>query len=380
MVTDADKPDNAPTKDMPEPEAETSVQETAEAENMDTLAEPSPVPRAPERHIYVQKAGAGTMALGGIAAAAIGFGAAQYSTNSWPFGPGVQQDESLRVELMAKVDEQDAQLAELTKALEGAGNQGAIDAVTASVEALKGDLSSARGAVDAVTGQVADLASRLTELEKRPISEGVSPEAIAAYEEELRKLQQSVTDQRAEIEAMAADAAKMEQNANETARKTLARSTVTRILTALDAGDPFDGLLTELEGTGTDVPEVLRIVAADGVATRTQLEEAFPEAARKALIAARKAGDDAGGTGLADFLKNQLGARSVTPREGTDPDAVLSRTEAAVKEGRLADAMAEIDTLPDGSKAELSDWIASAQERLDALDAAESLMQRLDQE
>jgi len=125
-----------------------------------------------------------------------------------------------------------------------------------------------------------------------------------------------------------------------------------------------------LTSAGIALPPVLAEAAEGGVATRANLTEAFPDAARAALAVARKAEADGG---LAGFVKSQLGARSLEPRDGDDPDAVLSRAEAAVREGRLADAIAEIDTLPEAARAEMSDWLARATTRREALAAAETL-------
>ena len=47
----------------------------------------------------------------------------------------------------------------------------------------------------------------------------------------------------------------------------------------------------------------------------------------------------------------------------------MSRAEAAVKEGRVADALAEIEALPEVARAEITEWTARAQERADVLDA-----------
>jgi len=65
----------------------------------------------------------------------------------------------------------------------------------------------------------------------------------------------------------------------------------------------------------------------------------------------------------------QTGVRSLEPREGNDPDAVLSRAEAAVRAGDLGAALDEITALPDPGQAALADWAATAQTRADALGA-----------
>jgi hypothetical protein len=76
-------------------------------------------------------------------------------------------------------------------------------------------------------------------------------------------------------------------------------------------------------------------------------------------------------------LRAQLGVRSLEPREGDDTDAILSRAEAALAGGRLGDALAEIETLPEAARAATSDWAARATARHDALAAAEELSAQL---
>jgi len=77
------------------------------------------------------------------------------------------------------------------------------------------------------------------------------------------------------------------------------------------------------------------------------------------------------------FLQDQLGVRSVAPKDGNDADAVLSRAEAALKAGDLASAFAELDALPSEGQAEMTDWIALATRRAQALDALSALKQDL---
>ena len=69
--------------------------------------------------------------------------------------------------------------------------------------------------------------------------------------------------------------------------------------------------------------------------------------------------------------------RSVAPREGDDPDAVLSRAEAAIKSGDLETTLTELDTLPEDAQAVIADWRAEADARVAARAAADALAQRL---
>jgi hypothetical protein len=109
------------------------------------------------------------------------------------------------------------------------------------------------------------------------------------------------------------------------------------------------------------------------------LIEEFPEVARKALSAVRVTETEgADGTNrIATFFANQLGARSVAPREGDDADAVLSRAEAALRSGDLSAAIAELSSLPDVAQSALADWQNSAETRLEAKTAADALVQQL---
>jgi hypothetical protein len=122
------------------------------------------------------------------------------------------------------------------------------------------------------------------------------------------------------------------------------------------------------------IPPVLADHAASGLPTLQSLRDAFPGVARAALDAARQADMGASWTDrITAFLKTQTGARSLTPREGDDPDAILSRAEAALASGDLPAVLAELAVLPEAAKPALTDWLAQAQLRLDAAAALTSL-------
>jgi hypothetical protein len=170
----------------------------------------------------------------------------------------------------------------------------------------------------------------------------------------------------------------LEASAQETAQATRVNAALSQIRTALDTGGGFSEALAELREAGIEPPEALRSVAADGTFTLSELQSSFPDAARAALAASRDAAAQAGETGGASaFLRNVLGARSLEPREGDDADAVLSRAEAALRENRLTDALAELGTLPEEAAAEMADWAASANQRLEAVSAAQALSEEL---
>ena len=379
--SDSDVANNAPDADPELTQTEVdhpldSVEDgPSEAEAAVSPPEPQPV--------YVRKGGFWPMVLGGVVAAGVGFGAAKVLfPGDWPF----KGDDSFETDTTAALQDQSKQISALGSDLQALRTASDLTPVHDALGQMKQDASQAIAGLDerlsGLDSALEQLETRFTELEKRPVEQGVSQAAIAAYERELKALQDAMAAQRAEIESIASDAAAMEENAQETARETMARAALTRILSALDSGTAFGGALADLEGaTGEAAPGALKAVS-DGVDTLSVLQETFPDVARAALRAARSSdADEAQGVDrVASFLRNQLSVRSVAPKEGDDPDAVLSRVEASVQSGRLGDALAEIETLPEMARAELTDWTGRAQARQDALAAIETLAQSLNQQ
>jgi hypothetical protein len=229
-----------------------------------------------------------------------------------------------------------------------------------------------------IEDQLAALQDRLTTVEKQPVGEGASTAAISAYERDLAALQSSVEAQKAEIEALLNNAKTVEEATADAARQATLQNALAQVTAAVNAGAPFDGPLAQLEAGGmADVPDALNALSQTGVVTLINLQTRFPDAARAALTDARVAGAEDAEGGLGGFLRRQLGARSVAPREGSDPDAVLSRAEDAVRNGRLGDALSELDALPDPSKDAMQGWLTDARARHDAMQAIQTLSQRL---
>ncbi|MGH1425908.1 MAG: hypothetical protein ACRBBU_14365 [Pseudooceanicola sp.] len=270
--------------------------------------------------------------------------------------------------------EQGTALAELSDVVSAGPD---LSAVTGQIEAAIAQLGGLSDRIDVIAGDISGLSDRITEIEKRPITDSVSKEAIAAYEAELERLRNAMAEQREEVEALVDEARKMESDASATAEATLRRAALTRILSALDSGSPYGAALADLRAAGQQVPEALAASAETGAPSLSDLRNAFPAAARRALAAARSNNGDTGGS-IRDFLRDQLGARSLEPRDGDDADAILSRAESSLKAGRLGDTLAELDTLPDGARAEMAGWIADAQTRQSAVQAAEDLSAALD--
>ena len=140
---------------------------------------------------------------------------------------------------------------------------------------------------------------------------------------------------------------------------------------ALSSGGARETALADLQAAGVEPPAVL----TGEVATLAQLRAEFPAAARDGLAAALKsssANDGAMGV-IGNFLRVQTGARSVEPREGGDPDAVLSRADAAVKAGDIAGALEQIGALPQPGQDAMSGWVAQARTWVEANAALSAL-------
>lgn len=376
LEADAEPEDAEPEQDADEvalsedevsqPEAEAERLEEAEpsapAQEQLTEAEPpvasAPAQPAPRRGGFVP------MVFGGAIAAAIGFGGAIYFEEQLGLGGN---NEAALAELSAKLEAQNATLAALQNEA-GSGAEAVASDLVALAIRLDDHLSQFSQLSDAVSG----FDTRLAEIEKRPLNEGLGAAAVAAFERQTQELKDLVAAQKAE-------AAALKERADQSAKDALASSSVARIVAALESGAPYRAAIEDLnDAGGASVAPVLDQLADEGVVTLSALIESYPDAARAALAQARaEKVDDVEGNFLGDFFKNQLNVRSVQARDGTDTDAILSRAEAALKAGDLGTALGELDTLAEGPKSVMAEWAAQAQSRAEATQAAEDLAQTL---
>ncbi len=369
-TTDADTPVMI---EEPESEGDASQEaEIAEAEPSQDAPPPSEEQTQPteDQPAEAKRGGVVPMVIGGVLAAGIGFGAATYmQSQGLLLGADEEALAAVDARLAAQQDEIDGLRAAQSDI--AATAESAI-AATADAKELEARIDGLSERVESVAQDVITLGARLTEAEKRPMSDGLSASAIEAYEREVEELRAQVAAQLEEAEALKA-------NSEQTARSTLVQAALTRVMAALDSGAPYEAALIDLaNASGESAPAALAEPAAEGVATLPALIDAFPDAARAALAEARKVqGEEETGNRLGAFLKAQLGARSVTPQEGDDPDAILSRAEAALKDGDIDAALAEIDALPPESQAQMASWREAAETRAAALAAAEALAQGL---
>lgn len=379
----------------------------------ESAGEPLPPPVATASRGGI--AGPAALVLGGALAAALGFALSRAVPSGWPVG-ATPAGEARIVALEGEVAALKAALSERVAPPDLSPLADGMAALKAQVTALEGvlaalppppppfdlypiaqrlDAMDERAAEEgrAVTAELAELDLRLAALESAPPPAlSGDPEAAARLARDLAAMRADLAAQReaadkataevaaaaetarAALETAGAEAARLRAEAEAAVAAARRDAALGRLAAAVEGGAPFAAAAAELSAAGTALPEVLARQAGTGVPTLLSLQAGFPEAARAALEASLRA--DMGDTTMeriGTFLRTQTGVRSLEPREGADPDAVLSRAEAAVAAGDLAAALTEIAALPDAGTAALADWTARATARVDALSALAGL-------
>jgi hypothetical protein len=223
--------------------------------------------------------------------------------------------------------------------------------------------------------QITALQERLTALETRPGADGaVDPAVLGKLTAEIDTLRSGLADQKAAAEQLVAEAEAVRADAAAKAQTVLLKAALTNVEAAMQNGASFAEPLTELTNAGLTIPAILSENAENGVPTVAALMASFDEPARAALETSLRGNMGSTWTDrVGSFLRAQTGARSLTPQEGTDPDAILSRANAAVATGDIQTALTEITTLPEAAQEALSAWVAQAKLRFDAQAATAAL-------
>jgi hypothetical protein len=329
--------------------SDTAAEPKPEATEIPVAAEPQPEAVAQPKPRSRTGGFLGTV-LGGLIAGGIGYGVGQV----WPLVQGTSADlTAIKAEIAAlksapsdpRIDTLIAQLKEVPKP--------DTSALEARLQGLETALAAAPATVAAVdAGALKSLQDEVARLKIAPAG-SIDTTALQAEADAI------LTRARTDAEAIAA--------ANRSA------AALDRLQAAMDSGAPFGASLADLP----EPPAILTDLAATGVPSLTALRASFPDAARVALEAAIQADMGESWTDRAlSFLQSTTGARSTTPREGNDPDAVLSRAEAALAAGNLDLSLTEISALPAVAQEAMAGWTATAKTRQDALKAVDELAAR----
>lgn len=327
------------------------------------------------------------LVLGGVIAAGIGFGAAQFLG---PMGGRTADLSAQLADLDGRVTLMSGELAAQIAGASDAATDAALAELAPLLDALAArlDEQDARFAAmsdrDALEAQIADavagIGPRVSEQVTTTLSGPLADlqrlrDDIAARQDGLRE---DIESLRALAETRLADAEAEADAAAQRAARTAARLAVADVVTAFDSGAAFDTALPQIAAADVDIPPALSEAAGSGVPTLTALQDSFTTSARRALAQSLRSAEAGSVTDRVTlFLRSQTNARSLAAREGNDPDAVLSRAEAALRAGRVADAITELDALPDEGRAAMADWVAEARLRADALDGLNALQNQL---
>lgn len=323
------------------------------------------------------------MLLGGVVAAGIGFGLATFVVpEGWP----VASDKAAVTALEARLAENARDIADMKARLEALAQAGTESTLSGELDLLgttaANALETANNAQHAIEGlepRLTAAEAALAALQNRPTGDPSVDSAV------IDRLSADIETMRAEVEAQkaAADAAeariakevelaRAEAEAN--AQAALLRAAAAQVEAALQSGVPFAEPLAQLAAAGTQISAPLPELAEKGAPTISGLIDSFGEAARAALDVSRRENVGQSVTDrISSFLQTQTGARSLSPREGDDPDAVLSRAEAALRGGDLTGTLGLISALPATAQDAMAGWVAQANTLLSAQDAARTL-------
>ena len=362
--------------------------ESKNAEKPDDIKAPSsgsgqPVPQQAQRSQFFGLFG---FMFAGLLVALASFGGAQYSSGNWPF-------ERIATDFEARLATQSDEISALNTLIASYDDTTALQDLQAQIDGMRTivtDLAALQVEIEQLFGVQNETIDRVAALEEKLTSQsGINPAAnaeITRYATALKLVQtqiseqnNAIAEQRAGIAELSAAVELTQQETKSATHQSLTDGTISQVIGALESGAPFAFAIAGLQDFETLLTPALVAAAPYGVPTADALARAFPEQSRTALIAARttSTSQTSSSNRVGDFLRSQLGMRSITPRAGNDPDAVLSRAEAAIQAGQVSNALSALTALPDSARTSMAGWIEQAELRQAAQLAVAALSQQL---
>lgn len=260
-----------------------------------------------------------------------------------------------------------------------------VEGLSTTVEQLKSDLAGLRKTVEAEGGGAAGQAldARIKEIEASLAALGqnggsASAAALDAISQKIASVEGALDAATKASAAADARLATLEQTVEGLSRKVEAQADQPRIALAIaasalkaavDRGGPFAAEAETFAAVAPKAPELpeLRALAEKGVPSRADLIAAMPGAAT-AMIDASKVVDVNAGffERLLSSAESLVKVRPIGAVEGEGAPAKVARMEAALRDGNLAKALAEYDTLPEPSKAAGAGFADAVRSRLKA--------------
>lgn len=273
------------------------------------------------------------------------------------------------------------------KNVSGTTGEQRFDGLVTTVDQLKSDLAGLRNAVEA--GGAGDgaavqaLDDKLKEIETAVAAlgesgSGASTKALDAISQKIASVEGALDT--ASKAAAAADArlARLEQNVAGLSQEIEAQADQPRIALAIAAsglkaaierGGPFAAEVETFAAVAPNASELaeLRALAEQGVPSRADLVAAAPGAAIAMIDASKDIDDNAGFfEQLMSSAESLVTVRPIGAVEGEGVPEKVARMEAALKDGNLARALAEYDTLPGPPKAAGAGFADTIRRRLKA--------------
>lgn len=247
------------------------------------------------------------------------------------------------------------------------------DSLAQQAAAAETQLAATIGALQA---QIERQAAQIAELSARPTIDPAAVEQVQSFAANAGELQAQIDAAAAsaqeQITAAQTQAQALQAESDAAAQRAQGVASIAALKAALEAGGSPQEAVSQMQDAGIEVPEALQNAE---IPSLEDLQTSFAPAARTALKASLRDGAQSDGAFgvVSNFLRAQTGARSVTPRDGADADAVLSRAGAAVTSGDLGAALTEITTLPEPGQAALADWTTGATAYLNAQQAIDAV-------
>ena len=153
--------------------------------------------------------------------------------------------------------------------------------------------------------------------------------------------------------------------------------TLVGIQAAVEAGIPYAAIIGDIETNRLELPPIILELSDDGVATLAELQNEFEALITEALKAVETGAEGGSIQDTARSIVTSLvQVRSLTPREGDDAVAVLSRLEESLNQGDLESVLQLYAQLPPPVQETLALWILKVQNRLDLKLALETSLSK----
>ncbi|NIJ43326.1 putative coiled-coil protein SlyX [Parvibaculum indicum] len=265
--------------------------------------------------------------------------------------------------------EQEVAARDETAGAGGGASTEAVEKLTARLDALEERNAGLADTITEANKAAVAAQNRLGEMQAQLPSAGLD-DKVARLDAMIGKLGAQIEKLEPQLQRMETRLAALEQKADDpdAAQRAALALALANLSRAIEGAGPFE---TELETVSSflpkeEVPAALDEAAANGVPTRAALKDRFEPLIEKIFDAARREGDSS----IWDrFLANA--ASLVTVRRtgeisGDSTEAVVARMEEKLKEGDLAGAVAQGETLKGAAADAAAPWMADARKRLDA--------------